>query len=226
MKRSFPLLAATLALLLTGTGVRADPSPVNTVAWTYNFTPNVTTILADGQDPHHATGGLTLTNQPQTSAIGTSDVVLTNLQTFSTALPTAPNTISGSNGVWSIGLALTDNSSSGANSTTMTFSGQFAGAFSTGNSVITSTFSSPTTQTWTAPNGDVFSVSIIQPISPPGVPSDPHTGAISALVTVTPGTGGIHITSVPEPSTLLLSCLGVSLAGLRSWRKRRQAVVA
>jgi len=51
-----------------------------------------------------------------------------------------------------------------------------------------------------------------------------------------PGTIGLHIDAkdnggggvnpTPEPSTMLLGCLGMSFAGLAAWRKRRNAVEA
>jgi hypothetical protein len=41
---------------------------------------------------------------------------------------------------------------------------------------------------------------------------------------VTPATGSGHTSGTPEPSTLVLSCLGLGLAGLTSYRKRRRSL--
>ena len=44
--------------------------------------------------------------------------------------------------------------------------------------------------------------------------------------TTTGGLTGGNTAGVPEPSTLVLSCFGLSFAGLASWRKRRRAAKA
>jgi len=59
----------------------------------------------------------------------------------------------------------------------------------------------------------------------PGAPRDGTNGRISFTFDVRPADitkGG----SAPEPSTMLLSCVGLSLLSARAWRRRRQELVA
>jgi hypothetical protein len=114
---------------------------------------------------------------------------------------------------------LTD-TASGA-STTMLFSGKLGGSFSGSNSNVSNQFTGTTSYTWTAPNGNLYTVTLVG-YTPPGPPTASNAGSISAHVSVTPGEGGGHTGgSSPEPSTLVLSCLGLAFAGATSWRKRR-----
>jgi len=214
MKRSLLLIASTAGLLLlAGTPAWADPTPPPEVHWTYNFTPNAPFVQADGGP---GSGSVTFTNEPTKSASNGSDVVLTNLRVSSTAPTTSPDTLN-SSGAWSVKLQLTD-SASGA-STTMLFSGKLGGTFSADNANVTDQFTGKTSYTWTAPNGNAYTVTLNN-FTPPGPPTASNAGSISAHVSVTPGNGTIS-GSTPEPSTLVLSCLGLGFAGLRSWRKRR-----
>ena len=57
------------------------------------------------------------------------------------------------------------------------------------------------------------------------------SGTIEAIATVfgdgsPTGGGGTISQQTPEPSTMLLSCLGLTLLGGATWRKRRQNLVA
>jgi hypothetical protein len=217
MKRSLLLIASTAGLLLlAGTPAWADPTPTET-HWTYNFTPtsspNPSFIQADGGA---GSGSVSFTNEPTKGATNSSDVVLTNLRVSSTASNSSPDTLN-SNGAWSVKLQLTD-SASGA-STFMTFSGKLGGSFSAENANVTNTNTSQTSFTWTAPNGNKYTVTLGN-FTPPGPPDASNAGSIAAHVSVTPGTGPV-VGHMPEPSTLVLSCLGLSFAGLASWRKRR-----
>jgi hypothetical protein len=215
MKRSLLLIASTAGLLLlAGTPAWADPTPTE-VHWTYNFTPvsspNPSFIQADSP----GTGTVTFTNEPTKSASNNSDVVLTNLRVSSTAPVTSPDTLNGS-GAWKVALQLTD-SSSGAN-TTMLFSGKLGGSFSSESANVSNQFTGTTTYHWTAPNGNTYTVTVNN-FTPPGPPTASNAGSISAHVSVTPGTD--QTGHAPEPSTLVLSCLGLGFAGAASWRKRR-----
>jgi hypothetical protein len=57
--------------------------------------------------------------------------------------------------------------------------------------------------------------------TPPGPPSQEQTGSISARVEVTLRDGPPDITDVPEPGSLVLGGLALSVLGGAAWRKRR-----
>ena len=218
MKRSLLVIASAVGLLcLGGTRAWADPTPTPEVQWSYNFTPNQPFVNAD-----NPTGGtVAFTNEPTKNATNSSDVVVSNLRVSSTAPATSPDTLNTS-GAWHVGLTLTD-TASGA-STTMGFSGKLGGTFSANNSNVTNTFTGTTTYNWTAPSGNVYTVTL-NGYTPPGPPTASNAGSISAHVAVTPvNPGGGGISGVPEPSTFVLSCLGLGFAGLASWRKRRRSL--
>lgn len=217
MKRSLLVIASAVGLLcLTGTPAWATPTPTPQVQWTYNFTPGQSFVSANAP----GSGTVSFTNEPTKGATNSSDVVVTNLRDSSTATATNPDTF-GSGAAWKVGLTLTD-SASGA-STTMTFTGTLTGTFSASNSNILNAFTGQTTYTWAAPNGNTYVVTL-SGYTPPGPPTASNAGSISAHVTVTPGSG--VISNTPEPSTLVLSCLGLGFAGLASWRKRRRSLAA
>lgn len=218
MKRSLLATALTAALLcLGGTPAWATQVTVSDVGWTYNFTPSQSFVSADSP----GSGTVSFTNEPTKTATNSSDVVVTNLRVSSTATADSPDTLS-KNGAWKVGLTLSDSAT--GQSTTMSFTGQLSGTFSAANSNITNAFTGQTSYTWTASNGDQFKVSLVG-FTPPGPPSASNAGSIAAFVQVT---GGAHIgnTGTPEPSTLVLSCLGLGVAGLASWRKRRRSLAA
>jgi hypothetical protein len=233
MKRFLHLLASTAVLLLAGASVRADTLPT---PWTYSWQRDPVSIAANGAE----TGGVSLTSEAQPkSAAGNSDIVATNLRVFSSATPSAPDTFS-NNGAYVLSLTLTDSTS--ANSGTLTFAGKLSGTFSTSNANITNLFSSPTEQKITLGN-NVYDVTI-GPYSPPGPPSATNAGSIAAHVDVSPvggggggggggpppvgggggGGGGGGISDVPEPSSILLSCLGLTFVGGAAGRKRLLAL--
>ncbi|HTU19174.1 MAG TPA: PEP-CTERM sorting domain-containing protein [Gemmataceae bacterium] len=226
MKRSLLAIASAVALLCLG-GTPAEASQATAdVGWTYNFTPSQSFISANAP----GSGTVSFTNEPTKSATNSSDVVVTNLRVSSTATPDSPDTLSGNNGAWKVGLTITD-AASGA-SDTMTFSGILSGTFSASNSNLTNTFTGTTSYSWLAPAApgtntrDLYTVTLTG-FTPPGPPSASNAGSISAYVQVTPevGTSGTG-PGTPEPSTLVLSCLGLGFAGLASWRKRRRSLAA
>lgn len=229
MKCSLRSIASTAGLLLlAGSPAWATPSATPDVQWSYNFTPNSPFVGSSG------TGTVTFTNEPTKGATNSSDIVVTNLRDSSTASSDHPDTIT--NGAWKVGLQLTDTAT--GLSKTMMFTGTLGGSFSSGNSNVTDTFTGQTTQTWTATGKNsagqtvtnTYTVSLTG-YTPPGPPSAANAGSISAHVNVTTNTTGggggvIGGGSAPEPSTLVLSCLGLAFAGASSWRKRRALVSA
>jgi hypothetical protein len=218
MKRTLLFFASTVGLLaLTGPQASASQSSTPEVQWTYSFTPSQPFVQADSP----GTGTVLFTSEPNNKATNTSDVVATNLHVSSTAPNSSPDKLD-SNGAWSINMKLTDSAS--GNSTNFSFGGKLGGTFSATNSKVTNTFTDQL-QKWTDPKtGDEFTVKLSS-YTPPGPPTDTNAGGITALVSVKAGDGVISGGSNPEPSTIVLSCLGLSLAGFSTWRKRRMAAV-
>jgi PEP-CTERM motif len=221
-KRSIALFAAALALvMLSGTAVRADFIP-----WTYNWTRNPIAVPADPG----GTGGIALTNEPVNHAVGSSDIVATELRTFSSASASTPDTFT--NAPFSLTLTLTDDNSH--QTTSLTFNGVFNGSFSAGSANITASWTGSTSQTVVLGN-DTYAVSMTG-YSPPGPPGSANAGSIGTHVDVSAGSSGgggggggggdpgPPANPVPEPSTLALSGLGLSFLGLASWRKWKRRV--
>jgi hypothetical protein len=199
------LLAAAIALcLFTAAQARADFSP-----WDYNWTPSVSVMNSDvpGQ------ASIMLSNEPGGSASGSSYIVATNIKTSSSADPSAPGTFT--NAPYSLSLAIFDKASGKAGG--VTFSGTLNGAVSSGSSILMNTFTSPDTQSVQIGN-HVYTVKI-GPFAPPGPPSATIAGSISALATVT-------VADAPEPSTLVLAGMGLSMFGGWWWKRRRNRALA
>lgn len=220
MKRSLVATALAVGLLcLGGSPAWASPSATPDVQWSYNFTPNQQFVNGNPG------GSVSFTSQPTLNATNNSDVVVTNLKVSSTATADSPDTLSSAG--WSVGLKLTDVASN--TSDTMLFGGKLSGSFSADFSNITNTPNSgESSYTWTAPSGNQYKVTL-DGYTPPGPPSQTNLGSISAHVQVTPADGTISGGgggTTPEPSTLVLSCLGLGFAGLTSWRKRRRCLAA
>ena len=73
---------ALASLFALPPSVRADLIP-----WTYNWSRSPTDILADAP----GTGYISLTDESLRTAVGNSDIVATNLHTFSTATDANPD---------------------------------------------------------------------------------------------------------------------------------------
>jgi hypothetical protein len=149
--------------------------------------------------------------------VGNSGIVLANLQTFSNASITSPDSFTPSSGTYSIALTLYDDPYNplSSNSTTVFINGKFQGNWSEKNSNISNTFTSALSQTTTV--GDlVFTVSTFS-YTPPGPPNATWYGSLGAVITVSRS----ELQEVPEPTSLSLAGLGLSIAGISAWRRRR-----
>jgi len=194
------LAALAVALCLFGTGqARADFTP-----WNYNWTPSVSVLQSD--TPGQAS--ILFSNEPGGSALGTTSIVAANMKTSSSADPSAPGTFT--NAPYSLSLAILDQASGKAGN--LTFSGTLNGAVSSGSAILLNTYTSPETGSVQI-GGHVYTVKI-GPFAPPGPPSANISGSVSALATVT-------VADAPEPSTLMLAGMGVSLFGGWWWKRNR-----
>ncbi len=237
MKRyKVPLFAAALGLgLMTGTSARAASS------WSVDWSPTSTSALMgiDGSGPTiinfsnpsfttlppGSSGGMPATNLTLTTSSPGLSVSQANAQTFQLIA------------------TVYDGTSKMAPSQTVTFTGKMWGNFSsTGleNAQIgwvnpsnpTGPLVGTASQTVTfAGTGDKVTLSyqsLVQPLNPGAYAANPHnTGAIGFFLTETPGSGPIKGNGTPEPSTMLMGCMGLSFLGLASWRKRlRRLLVA
>jgi hypothetical protein len=201
------LLPSIIVLTLLGTGrARADFVP-----WTYNWEPSALSVSA-------GTGGLSLTDEPINHAAGSSDVVVTNIRSFSSASRTLPDVFNHAN--FSFTLTLEDDLSK--QTATLKFGGFFRGKISVNSANVQVTYTGPLTQKVVL-GGHAYTVDLGN-FAPPGPPAASNAGSISAHVgvdetTSTGGGGGSH--QAPEPSTLVLSALGLSSLGLAGWRRLR-----
>jgi hypothetical protein len=209
MKRSTPFVATALALLCGAPAARAD-----LIAWSYNWDRSPVSVASDSGN-----GSVALTNEPTKDATGSSDTVATNLKASSLAPASAPDTLT-TGGNYALTLTLTDKAS--GQSGAVTFTGKLSGTFSKDSANITNAFSGALTQVLSL-GVNTYTVTI-GPYSPPGPPSASNFGSIAAHVDIQGGV--VTGEKSPEPSTMLLSCLGVSLAGAAGWRKRRAGGLA
>jgi hypothetical protein len=198
--------AAALALLLA----MAPAARADWIAWTYSWSNNPQSILADNP----AGGGMiTLTDEPTLSAVGSTDIVATNIHTYSTAAQTAPDTFT--NKPYTLTLNLTDSASGQSGSAV--FTGAFNGTLTATSSNITNTFTGPTTEILFLGNNE-YTVTLTA-YTPPGPTGSVNAGAIGAHATVTVET--VQLASTPEPTALVLAAFGIPIAILRFRRGSR-----
>src|SRR5262245_29764714 len=95
-----PGALALISVLASGAGARAD-----LISWSSNWARAPAAIPADSP----GTGGLTLTDESTHQATGNSDIVATNIRTFSSAPASAPDKIT--NGAYKLSLFLQDDAS-------------------------------------------------------------------------------------------------------------------
>jgi hypothetical protein len=203
MRHTPAALCAALALLLTaGTGARAE-----FINWSYNWSRSPAVIHADAP----GTGTITLTDESLKSVVGDSFIVATNLRTSSTASRNNPDRFTAK--PYTLNLYILDETS--GTSGTLTFTGAISGTISKDSSNLHSTFGGKTTQTLVLGN-NVYTVSI-GPFVQPGPPDASNAGSIGASAHVTVSA---IIETVPEPGTLVLSCLGVVPLAWSRWRRR------
>ncbi len=205
MRRAPACVLATLLLLALAPRAGAAFIP-----WKYNWSRDPAVIYSDTSKQTY----ITLTDEKLSNAAGSSDIVATNIKTYSNANPDHPKSFTHKD--YTLTLFLLDVQS--GKSGTMAFTGFLDGSVSSASSEFENTFTNPTTQTLDL-GGHQYKVTI-NSFTPPGPPDAANSGAISAHATVRVS----DIQKSPEPSTLLLAGLGsFSLMGYRVWRRRRPA---
>jgi hypothetical protein len=204
MKRFTASLFATAlgVVLLSGGQARAS------IGWTYDWSTSSSQIISNNP----LVSWINMTNQPNNVASNNSDIIATQLSVHSTnANDDHPDSIVGQN--YALQLVLKD-TASGA-STTLLFTGTINGTISEHTSNTTNIFNSPTSYTGIVLGTNVYDVTV-GPYTNPG-PGGGLSGSIGAHVNVHPEHG---VGQTPEPSSMLLGCLGFSFAGFAAWRKR------
>jgi len=197
------LAAALLFVALVPAMSRADY-----VEWKYNWTRSPEYVYSDAP----GTGYIHLTDEPLRLAAGESDIVATNIKVYSTASPSNPDKFT--NKAYTLTLFLLDLESGFGG--TLSFSGLFNGTISKLSSNIDNTFTGDETQEILL-GRNLYTVTI-GPYTPPGPPTATNSGAVSAHANVSVRT----IAKAPEPSTLVLATMGVSILSAAWWRRRRK----
>lgn len=216
MKRSSSLYTGALvALLFAGAWARAD-----FIEWSFNFSPvGATTLLSDTSPDSK----IILSNESPGTAAGPSDIVATNIDVASNAPRGTPDMF-GTSGHFVLKLNLKDTASGSA--TDLFFAGKFSGALSSKSSDLDVEFTEDAgagiLTAYDVILGDNRYSVTIGPYSPPGPPDQNTLGSIAAHVEVE----AVDVQKAPEPSTMILGCMGLGSLGLAAWRKRRMQKVA
>jgi hypothetical protein len=195
------LLALALTLLPAATA-RADFLPPSAIPWSYTVVPAVPAVPA----ANNPAAGIRFSSVDWTNNIGPTVVVLTQLQPFSTARAGAPDTL-GDGAPYALAVTLADGPS--GDTGTLVFTGTLRGTLADGTSTIANQFDEPTSQPLQL--GDSYYVVTLGPYEPPGVTAATDPGAILARVAIGPV---LDVLQAPEPSSLLLGCLGLPLLAI------------
>lgn len=179
------------------------------IPWKYDWTADQSVLNADA--PGTSKILLSETHAGLSNASGSTDVVAANIRISSTAPPTAKDTFTDKG--YGLTLFLLDEQS--GQSGTLEFGGVFNGSVSSLSSNLTHTFVGDETQSLILGNHE-FTVNI-GPYTPPGPPGSTNAGAVSAFAQVEVR----EVQHAPEPSTMVLSGIGLSMLGLVGWRKKR-----
>jgi hypothetical protein len=209
MKRSLSLFAAALALALTATA----PSQADPFSYTYNWSASPVAIGA-------GTGGVTLTNENPVTTTQETDTAATNITVFSAAPSTNPDVIIPPPGSlnphnYSLAVTLTDNAGTGTG--TISFTGLLLGQLTHDSSNLTNTITSSTDDTGLHVGQTFGSVTVdgtkylvsYNGFAAPGPEAQHNVGSISFHIAPEAHIDG----NAPEPSSLVLGCLGLSFLG-------------
>jgi hypothetical protein len=200
--RACAALAGAALVGLFVPAARADYIP-----WEYKWTNSPLIIPADppGKGYVQLTNVSKLNAPPGTliQAAGDTDLIATNISVHSKAPLDSPDNLSPTK--YTLTLFILDDNS--GKSGTLSFTGELYGSFSSLSSSLKNTFLGDKTQTLVLGN-DLYTVNI-GPYLKPGPPGSSAPGGIGADATVTV----TKLQQTPEPSALLLACIGLPLAG-------------
>ncbi len=201
------------------------PSQATPFSYTYNWSANPIVIAA-------GTGGVSLTSNDSGTTTEETDTAATNITVFSAAPTSSPDVIptptSGRN--YSLAVTLTD--SYGTDIGTITFTGLLLGKLTHDSSNLTNAITGVTDETGSHPgqtfglttvNGTMYVVSY-DGFAAPGPEAQHNQGAISFNIASEAQAGSGP--AAPEPSSMMLGCLGLMfLGGAVYHAHRRKAVV-
>jgi len=227
------VFAALAVTVIVGSVARADFVP-----FSYNFSPiNPTsppfpgapsalptlssdTINAPGMNPQPSK--ILLSNEPSVPEAASTDVVATNIDVTSSAVRNNEDhffdggSSTTSSGGFALRLNIKDLQSNAE--TALDFHGRFVGTLSSTSSNLDVMWDADyvTPMTFTLGNNE-YSV-YFRSYAPPGPPAAGLNGSIAFHVDARP----LDLQKAPEPSSMVLGCVSLTLMGLAGWRKRRQ----
>ena len=239
MKRSLGLFAAAFALTLTA----AAQSRADTMFW-YNWSRNPFSIgfVQQNDQTKAGTGGVNLidlnSKAVQADAtLGTGNPAA-DIQVISTADATNPDVIKTGGGQYTLTLQIwakdpSNPANNGQPVGTVSFAGQLfstggttALAANLGNHILSSTDSTGThlgqTFATVTVGGEQYTITY-SGFAEPGNSNDQTFGAISFHISGAPAISG---GKTPEPSGMVLGCLGLTVLGGVVWRARRRKLAA
>ncbi len=205
-------LSALLVLMVVATcQIRADY-----LNWTYTATFQVPGITVN--TPSNGGGTVTLTDYASPQPGGTSIAV----QAYETA-SSATTPISFNNLKYDLALQITDSATH--DSGTLHFTGSLTGTLTATTSTIVDSFTPVTSNSLTL-DGHTFTVKM--PTVTLAPPTSPQANIMASVSVTSPGggTGGTPppppSNGTPEPTSLLLGSLGISILGIGRWWKCRR----
>jgi len=218
MKRSLSLFATTVALAFAATPQsQADP-----FQYSYNWTASPVGVTA-------GTGGVTLTDENPVTTTVETDTAATNITVFSAASSSSPDVIptpaGGSN--YTLAVTISDGIVGDAPGT-ISFSGLLQGQLTHDSSTLTNIITGVTDENGTR-SGQTFGVTTVgdqkyvasyDGFAAPGPEAQHNQGAISFHIGIPPHIVGSP--TAPEPSSMMLGCLGLTFLGGVVYRARRR----